>query len=99
MKKELIDIISKSYLTSKRKLRENELGITYKDNKRLNCYRLNVYHIEYVVSCLNENDKFIINNEVLQGKKGNWYYDQMSTATYYRHRNKAYDNFLRDLKQ
>ncbi len=97
MDKELIDIVSKSYLMSKRKLVENDLGIIKSNEIYLDRYRSNVYHIDYVVSCLNDDDRFIIDNEVIKGKRGNWYYAYMSPPTYYRHRKKAYTNFLRSL--
>lgn len=98
MKRQLIDLITKTYLKSKSKLREHELGVTNRNNNYLDHYRVNVYHIEHVVSCLSDNDKFIIDNEVLKGKRGNWYFEYMSTPTYYRHRNRAYDNFLKNIE-
>ena len=95
--KRLIDMIAKSYMSSKLILRENELGISNRSNSYLEQYRFNVYHIETVVSCLNEDDRLIIANEVIAGKKGAWYHQYMSAPTYYRHRKVAYTNFLRSL--
>ena len=97
MDKIFIDLLSRSYLNSKRILKENELGIRSSTERYLESSRLNVYHIEHVVSCLNDNDRFIIDNEVIKGKRGNWYYGYMSTATYYKHRKRAYSNFLSSL--
>lgn len=97
MDKVLIDLLSRSYLNSKRILRENELGLRNSAERYLEPYRLNVYHIEQVVNALNDNDRFIIDNEVIKGKRGNWYYEYMSTSTYYKHRKKAYSNFLSSL--
>lgn len=97
MDKSLIDLLSRSYLNSKRILKENELGIRSNTESSLESYRFNVYHIEHVVSCLCDNDRFIIDNEVIKGKRGNWYYEYMSSATYYKHRKKAYSNFLSSL--
>ncbi|MBR3227657.1 MAG: hypothetical protein IKF68_03835 [Erysipelotrichaceae bacterium] len=99
MDKNLIDIITRSYMISKSILRENELGICRKTEDRLKQYRFHVHHIEYVVSCLDEEDRFIILNEVIEGKKGDWYREYMSAPTYYRHRKLAYSNFLSRLEQ
>ncbi|MBR2577572.1 MAG: hypothetical protein IKE38_01450 [Erysipelotrichaceae bacterium] len=96
--KRIIDSIAKSYPSSKLILKENELGITHRSDSYLEPYRFNVYHIEAIVSCLNDDDRLIIANEVIAGKKGNWYHQYMSAPTYYRHRKAAYTNFLRSLK-
>lgn len=48
---------------------------------------------------LDEDDFFIISNEVLKGKKGNWYLGYLSPSTYYRQRAKAYANFLSCLER
>lgn len=48
---------------------------------------------------LDEDDFFIISNEVLKGKKGNWYIGYLSSSTYYRQRAKAYANFLSCLER
>ena len=95
--KRIIDSIAKSYLSSKLILKENELGITHRSDSYLEPYRFNVYHIEKVVESLNEDDRLIISNEVLSGKKGNWYLEYMSAPTYYRHRKQAYANFVHSI--
>ena len=97
MEKTLIDIVSKTYITSKRKVLEKDSGVASLANRYKEHYRVNVEFIEYVVSCLNDDDRLIIENEVLKGKKGAWYYEYMSAPTYYRHRKKAYTNFLQSL--
>ena len=97
MQKKIIDIVAKSYQTSKLILRENELGLSRRSDKSLEAYRFNVYHIEKVVESLNEDDRLIISNEVLSGKKGNWYLEYMSAPTYYRHRKRAYANFVHSI--
>lgn len=58
-------------------------------------------HREYVAlvnaivnSYLDENDKYIVFNEIILGKTGDWYYECLTPSTYYRHRRKAYVNFL-----
>lgn len=51
---------------------------------------------EYVINfLLDEDDKCIMLNEFLLDKKGTWYINEgLTTSTYYRHRRKAYNNFL-----
>lgn len=51
--------------------------------------------IESVIyNLLDEADFFIIFNEVIKNKRSTWYVGYLSTPTYYRHRDKAYVNFL-----
>ena len=50
-----------------------------------------------IVKMLDEEDRFIIEKEVVEGKRGNWFLGYYSPASYYRHRNRAYSNFLRCL--
>lgn len=97
--KTIIDQISKSYLLSKSILREDDLGITKRSRKTIDSYKLIVDRIDDIVKVLDENDKYIIYNEVVLGKKGEWYHGYISTPTYYRHRKIAYQNFLRCLNQ
>lgn len=43
---------------------------------------------------LDDDDRYIVYNEVILGKTGSWYYEMLTVSTYYRHRRKAYNNFL-----
>ena len=95
----LIDQISKSYLMSKNIIREDSLGISKRNRKTVDSYKVIVDKIEDIVNVLDENDKYIIYNEVILGKKGEWYRGFLSTPTYYRHRKAAYSNFMRCLNQ
>ncbi len=89
-----IEILSREYLNSKRVIREAENSIIrYNSRKLERSFRI-VYHIEYVVESLDEDDKFIIRNELMEGRRGDWYLSYFSPTAYYRHREKAYENFL-----
>ena len=46
---------------------------------------------------LDEKERFIIQKEVIEGETGTWYLDYFSMPSYYRHRKKAYAEFLRCL--
>ena len=88
LNKHIIDRLSVAYLASKQFINDK---VSARNNER----RHIVSFIESVIkNSLNENDKFIITNEVLLGKKGNWYHEYLSDSTYYRHRKLAYANFL-----
>ena len=95
----LISALSDSYLKHKRMLRENDLGVNRRSSGSLESARIIVSHTEMVVDSLKDRDRFIIYNEVILGKRGDWYREYLSTATYYRHRKKAYQTFIRSLSQ
>ncbi len=94
----LIHALSDSYLNYKRMLREEESGITRRPLRYLEPARVVVSHTEEVVDSLKERDRFIIYNEVILGKRGDWYREYLSPATYYRHRKTAYQAFIRSFK-
>lgn len=94
-----IDAIARYYMTKKRILKENELGISTRSPKDIEEARRLLYKIYLIIDDLDDNSKFIIHNEIVLGKKGNWYYGQLSVPTYYRHRSKAYHDFLEYLEQ
>ena len=96
---DLIRNLSESYLYHKRQLREDELGIRSRPYCALEGARMIVSRTEYACACLNESDRFIIQNEVILGKRGDWYQGLLSSATYYRHRKTAYSNFIRRLSE
>lgn len=95
--KMVIDLISKSYLMAKSILKEDELGISKRSSKSLEDYSKIVRKIDNTVNYLDEKDRFIILNEVVLGKRGEWYQGMISTPTYYRYRKVAYQNFIRCL--
>ena len=95
----VIDQVSKSYILSKTILKEEEMGISFRNKDTINAYRLIIDRIDNVISSLDEDSKFILINEVKLGKKGEWYREFLSTPTYYRHRKAAYRAFLNCLKQ
>ncbi len=92
-----IELLSKSYRNSKRILREADSQLFHYDRLILSQHRRIVAHIENVAESLDERDRFIIQKEVIEGNLGNWYLDYFSTSSYYRHRKKAYNEFLRCL--
>ncbi len=92
-----IESLSRSYIESKRIIKETEDNVINPGIGKLDrCLKI-VRHIENVVDCLEESDQFIIRKEVIEGKRGNWYLDYYSSTSYYRLRSKAYENFLRCL--
>lgn len=62
-------------------------------------YRYIVKHIDNVIEFLDYNDKEIIQKEVIERKRGNWYLGTMSESTYDRHKKRAYENFIRLLER
>jgi len=90
----IIEILSKNYIHSKRIIKESEENIIQCDPEKLRtCYRI-VSHIDNVTECLGEREKFIIQKEVMEGRTGKWYMEFLSAPSYYRHRSKAYEDFL-----
>lgn len=58
-------------------------------------YAYIVENMDYVVfNMLNEDDRQIIYNEVILGRKGEWYLEYYAKSTYYNHSRKAYRNLL-----
>lgn len=92
-----IDLIARSYIIHKRRIKESENSSIKRPYKDIYASRCIVEHIEDVISSLNEKDKFIIENEIVGGKEGKWYMVCLSTSTYYRQRKRAYKTFLRNL--
>ena len=95
IEKNIIDLLAKNYLKGKQILREIELGVCTNSPSDINAYTKIVRHIEESIKYLDGNDLLIIKNEVLLGKRGNWYRDYLSTSSYYRNRKPAYKAFLR----
>lgn len=98
-KKFEINAVARTFMIQKRILKEHELGIAHKSDSEIEYARKIMDKIYLIINDLDDNSKFIIHNEVILGKKGGWYYGLLSTPTYYRHRNKAYSDFLEYLEQ
>lgn len=92
-----IEMLSRNYIDSKRRLRDHEYQAVNYSSDRVRLFRRIVTHIEDVIETLPEKERIIIENEVMNGKSGEWYLEYFSAPSYYRHRAKAYDNFLRCL--
>lgn len=91
--KVIVAELAQSYLLCKLYIERSEYDDV--DEKTLIIKKRIRYYIENIIfNILNERDRFIIQNEVLLNKKGQWYQGYLSIATYYRHRKKAYANFL-----
>lgn len=94
-----IDSVAKCFMAQKRLLKEYELGITTRPKQDIDSAKRILDKIYLVINDLDDNSKFIIHNEIVLGKKGTWYHGFLSTPTYYRHRCKAYNDFLEYLEQ
>lgn len=94
-----INAVARTFMIQKRILKEYELGISNKPEREIEYAKRIMNKIYLIINDLDDNSKFIIHNEVILGKKGGWYYGFLSTPTYYRHRNKAYADFLEYLEQ
>ena len=93
-----IQLLSQNYLESKRRLKEFDEKLVYYNSDKVRSYRRIVTHIEDIAMLLPEKQRIIIENEVLLGKTGAWYLEYFSAPSYYRHRDKAYKNFLKSLE-
>ena len=92
-----IKLLSKAYLYNKRLIIESNEHICKRNYDSLKASLKIVKHIEYCASSLEEKNRFIIKNEVIDGKTGKWYKEYFSAPTYYRIRKQAYEEFLRCL--
>ena len=92
-----IQLLSQNYLESKRKLKDYDERLVHYSLEKIKNFRRIVTHIEDIVMMLPEKQRIIIENEVLLGKTGAWYLEYFSAPSYYRHRDRAYKNFLRNL--
>jgi hypothetical protein len=91
-----IEILSGNYRNFKRLL--DEIYDPDKDDGlKTRAGETVIRHVDSAIKMLDEEDRFIIEKEVVEGKRGNWFLGYYSPASYYRHRNRAYSNFLRCL--
>ncbi|MBO4359129.1 MAG: hypothetical protein IKX97_07745 [Erysipelotrichaceae bacterium] len=89
-----IEMLSRHYLDSKYKLEDHSHALLEICPHRIKNYRRTVKHIEDVARTLPDKQRLIIEHEVMMGKTGTWYLEYFSASSYFRHRAKAYDNFL-----
>ena len=89
-----IQLLSENYNKSKAILKKVEKGYTVYDIRRINTHRNIVSHIESTVESLSDKDRLIIEKEVIEGLKGEWFLGYFSKPSYYRNRQKAYERFL-----
>lgn len=94
-----IDLISKAYNHARSRLHEVEYGhYSYPDYIVEDCEKI-VYHIDSVIDMMDEKSKLILINEIKDRKTGEWYRDYCSTTTYYRIRDRIYDEFLKEINK
>lgn len=94
-----IDAIARHFMIQKRIVKEYDLGVSFRTKDQLDYAKRLMKKVSLIMNDLDEASKFIIKNEVVLGKKGTWYYGYLSVPTYYRHRNKAYKDFLEYMEQ
>ena len=94
-----INLLSKSYILHKRKIREAETQVVARNYEELRVAHKICDHIENVANELDDKEKLIIESEVLKGKTGRWYDEYFSAPSYYRIRKKAYSIFLNSLEK
>ena len=93
----LVGQLTRNYINSKRIIREAQNNIRKYSDDRLDMHMKVICHIEYVIESLDDQDRFIIENEVMMGRSGKWFLGFYSPTCYYKHRKRAYANFLRCL--
>lgn len=96
--KTLIDQLAKSYGMARYYIKEHECGVVRRSKETIEACHNIVNRIDSVISTLKDDDKFIIYNEVVLGKKGDWYRDYVSVSTYYRYSKVAYSDFINEIK-
>ena len=96
----LVDLINSSYHYHKRVLFEAENGIKDYDYMRIRTSHRIVAHIESVINDLTGKERLIIDNEIIDNKKGSkWYVEYFSTPAYYQARKVAYRVFLENIEK
>ena len=93
-KRKKIESLSKEYQNYQLLLREAHENLAEYDEQKIRYGKRLIAHVDNVIETLNEDDKFIIKKEVTEGQTGEWYLGYYSSSSYYRHRIKAYGNFL-----
>lgn len=97
--RDLIRILAKSFKYHKLVVYEDDMGYRHRSYTDVVKSRYIIHHIEAVIEYLDDPERFIIEKEIIEGKTGNWYLEYFSAPSYYRHRKKAYEIFLRCLDE
>ena len=87
-------MLAKHYNLSLMAIQAAEKKMKYIDHDELQRHIYIVNHIDMVIETLREEEKFIVKKEVAESRKNGWYHGYLSRSTYYRHRQRAYKNFL-----
>ena len=89
-----IELLSREYIKNKMIIEDVlEKGIKYPKERFKSSHTI-VNRIENALKILDEDDRLIIQKELIEGERGYWYLEYFSSSTYYRHRDRAYENFL-----
>jgi len=97
--KKTIQLLSEAYRFGINALYNHNKGIKRRPQKDIEAYKKITTRIEECIYLLDSESRFIIENEIIIGRNGTWYTEYLSTATYYRHANKAYKTYLRLLNK
>jgi len=90
----VIELLSSAYVKNKLVILEHAQRTHVRSEYRLDLARQICAKIENTLEILDERDKFFIQKEVIEGKRGNWYVGYLTAPTYYRNREKAYKKFI-----
>jgi len=96
--KRKVELITSGYAFAKKILAEYENGNSKYSERTIKAYSKIVSTIDNSLKHLEDNERFIIQNEVIEGKKSEWYLGFLSSSTYYRHAKSAYIKFLNILE-
>lgn len=92
-----IRLLRNAYASHNRRVSEAIDSIRFYSQDKYEMSLTTVKRIQFAVEMLEEDERFIIENEVILGKEGKWYRTFCSPSKYYRCRRKAYRDFLRCL--
>lgn len=97
--KKMVEVFANVYRKFHKSIYDYEKGFRNYSAESIIHKQKIVGKIESAINHLNERDHFIIYNEVILGKSGNWYLEYFSESTYRRHAKEAYENFLSIVEQ
>ena len=84
-----------SYQRIKKILSANEKGYCSIDKSVCEAMQMSIKKFDDFIEGLEEKERFIVENEVLLGKSGNWWTSYYSESAYRANRKSAYEKFLK----
>ena len=93
-KKFEIEVFTRAYANSKKTIADHVANRRYASPTKLMHSTKIINRVEGAANELNGDNYLIIKSEVLDGKHGKWYAGYYSESTYYRLRDRAYQQFL-----